>query len=67
MLLIISTFFGVYWLIQFRSFKKEEQAILQTSSTAKVIDLRQYLATKETKQHSPKVKFHTPIDLKKAK
>lgn len=64
MLLIISTFFGVYWLIQFRSFKKQEKAILQTSTSAKVIDLRQYQATKENSQ---KVKFHTPINLKKAK
>ena len=67
MLLIISTFFGICWLVQYRSFKKQERAIAPASTSAKVIVLQQYLATKAQKEHSQENKFHTPINLKKAK
>ncbi|NRB53416.1 MAG: hypothetical protein HRU41_37520 [Saprospiraceae bacterium] len=67
MLLIISTFFGLCWLVQYRSFRKQEQTLLQASTSAKVIVLQEYLATKTQPQASQESKFHTPINLKKAK
>jgi len=67
MLLIISTFFGLCWLVQYRSFKKQDEAILQAAPSAKIIDLQQRIAVKAKALHSQKNKFHTQINLKKAK
>ena len=68
MLLIISTFFGIYWLIQYRSFKQTTQAVEQPH-TAKIIALQPQQKANVKTLRVPMITLQktTPIPLKKAK